>query len=405
MERVCITGVGIVSVLGTTAEAVAKALYHGQPGLVHDAERLRHGFRSDLTGRIDHFDPARLLNRKQRKTMPLFAIQAHAAVMDALKQADLPPEEVRSERCGLIFGNDSSALAAVEQWEGLREAQDTMSLGSGHVFRGMTSTVTLNLNTLLGVQGASWTLSAACASGTHAIGQGADLIRLGRQDVVICGGAQEINMESLAGFDGLGAFSVNPDPDRASRPFDADRDGLVPSGGAAAVVLESYAHARQRGANILGEIRGFGYSSDGLGLSVPSDDGLARAMGMALREAGWSRIDLVNAHATATSVGDAAEAANLRRLFGDRCPPVTALKSLTGHELWMSGAGQVVYSVIMASHGFTAGTRNFVRPDAGTEGIPVLTATLETPPRHVLCNAAGFGGVNACLALEVGCTL
>lgn len=399
MERVYITGVGLVSVLGITREAVAESLYHGRSCLVHDAERLRRGFRSDLTGRIDNFVPERLLNRKQRKTMPLFAMQAHSAVMDALSQTGIDPDALHSERCGLIFGNDSSALAAVEQWEGLREASSTASLGSGHVFKGMTSTVSMNLNALLGVRGASWTLSAACASGSYAIGQGADAIRLGRQDVVVCGGAQEINMESLAGFDGLGAFSTNPDAEAASRPFDADRDGLVPSGGAAAVILESAAHAKARGAVVLGEVVGFGYSSDGSGLSVPSDNGLARAMRMAIAEARWDQIDLISAHATSTPVGDAAEAANLRQVFGGRCPAVTALKSLTGHELWMSGAGQVAYSVLMAQQGFTAGTRNFVRSDATTEGIPVLTRTLDTPPRRVLCNAAGFGGVNACLAL------
>lgn len=400
MERVVISGLGLISVLGTTRETVAESLRLGRSGIVHDPERARHGFRSSLTGSILDFDPGRLLNRKQRKTMPLFAVQAHAAVMDALEQATLPLEAVRSERCGLIFGNDSSALAAVEQWNGLREAGSTVSLGSGHVFRGMTSTITLNLNTLLGTRGASWTLSAACASGTHAIGQAADAIRLGRQDIVICGAAQEITMESLAGFDGLGAFSVNPAPEAASRPFDVHRDGLVPSGGAAALILESYSHAKARGATILGEIRGFGYSSDGFNLSVPSPEGLARAMRMALREAAWDQLDVISAHATGTPVGDAAEAANLRLVFGEHCPPVMALKSLTGHELWMSGAAQVVYAALMAHNGFTAGTRNFTEPDEACRGIPVLTVAQDIPPKRVLCNSAGFGGVNACLAVE-----
>ena len=282
MERVVITGVGLVSVLGLTRDAVATALYRGLSGITHDPERLNRGFCSDLTGHISNFAPERFLSRKQRKTMPLFAIQAHSAVIDALEQAGIPLDTLRSERVGLIFGNDSNTRSAIEQWEQWREAESTTSLGSGHVFKGMTSTVTLNLNVLLGTQGASWTLSAACASGTHAIGQGTDAIRLGRQDIVICGSVQEINMESLAGFDGLGAFSRNPEASKASRPFDAARDGLVPSGGAVAVILESRTHAKARGANILGEICGFGYSSDGSGLSVPSQTGLARAMRMAL---------------------------------------------------------------------------------------------------------------------------
>lgn len=404
MRRVVITGIGLVSVLGTDKATVSEALYRGISGIVHDSERIRLGFRSGLTGRIEQFDEARFLNRKQRKSMPLFAIQAHSAVMDALAESGLAPEVLRSERCGLIFGNDSSALAAIEQWEKLCEEGSTTSLGSGHIFRGMTSTVTLNLSVLLGIRGASWTVSAACASGGYAIGQAADAIRLGRQDVMLCGGAQEITRESLAGFDGLGAFSVHSEPAAASRPFDLTRDGLVPSGGAAALVLESLDHAQARGAAILGEVRGFGYSSDGHSLSVPSRDGLARAMRGALAEAGWESgvepVDLICAHATSTPVGDAAEAANLRAVFGERCPPVTALKSLTGHELWMAGAAQVAYAALMARNGFTAGTRNYTEPDPQCAGVPVLTHTLESPPRRVLCNAAGFGGVNACLALE-----
>lgn len=401
MERVVITGTGIVSVLGVTQDAVGESLYTGRSGIVHDPSRRELGFQSDLTGRIDGFVPDRFLSRKQRKSMPLFAVQAHAAVMDALTQAGLEPADVANDRSGLVFGNDSSALAAIEQWEAFKEARTTLMLGSGHVFRGMTSTITLNLNALLGIRGACWTLGAACASGLYAIGQAADLIRLGRQDIVICGGAQELCMEALPGFDGLGAFSVNACAGEASRPFDAARDGLVPSGGAAALILESHARAAARGAHILGEIAGFGFSSDGTALSTPSPEGLSRAMRMALHEAGWGTADVINAHATSTPVGDAAEAANLRAVFGPDCPPVMALKSLTGHELWMSGAAQVVYALIMAERGFTAATRNFREPDAGTAGIPVLTTRLPEPPRSVLCNAAGFGGINASLALEI----
>lgn len=401
MRRVAITGVGIVSVLGLTAEDVADALYHGRSGVVLEPERLAHGFRSALTGRIRSFEPARYLNRKQRKTMSDFAVQAYAAAMDALKQSGLGSEDIRSERCGLVFGNDSCVEAALEQAEALMDTGRTTAMGSGHVFRGMTSTISMNLNVLLGNRGASWTVSAACASGAHAVGQAADCIRLGRQDRMICGGAQELGWRPVSAFDGLGAFSVNSDPEAASRPFDAARDGLVPSGGAAALVLEDYDLARRRRARILGEILGFGATADGFSLAVPSPVGLAGAMRLALAEARLKpeQISLINAHATSTPKGDAAEAANLRVVFGAACPPVTALKSLTGHELWMSGASQVVYASLMAERGFTAGTRNFVEPDAETAGIPVLTRRLDEPPRAVLCNAAGFGGSNACLVV------
>ena len=401
MQRVFVTGVGIVSVLGCTREAVTGALYAGRSGIVSDASRLAAGLRSPLTGRIEGFTPSRL-SRKQRKSMPEFAAQAACAALDALNHAGLEPEDCANERFGLVFGNDSTVLATVEQTEALRETGSTQSLGSGHVFRQMNSTITMNLNVLLGNRGPSWTVGAACASGLYALGQAADQIRLGRLDRVLCGAAQELTWQSVAAFDGLGAFSLREPAETASRPFDRGRDGLVPSGGAAALLLESEDAARSRWAVPLAEIAGFGMSSDGSHLSLPSDTGLAQAMRGALADARLTAgdIDIVSAHATSTPRGDAAEAANLRALFGANCPTVTALKSLTGHELWMSGASQAVYAILMAQAGFTAATRNFEAPDAETAGIPVLTRRRDAPPHRVLCNAAGFGGSNAALVLE-----
>ena len=402
MRRVAITGVGAVSVLGLTREAIAAALREGRSGVMAEPHRLEHGLRSALTGHIADFDAGRFLNRKQRKSMPDFAIQAHAAVMDALAQAGLAPEDVRGEDCGLIFSNDSCIIPALEQAEALREHGSTQGMGSGHVFRCMNSTITMNLNTLLGNQGASWTVSAACASGAYAVGMAADAVRLGRLRRVVCGAAQELGWQGVSAFDGLGAFSVNPVPHLASRPFDKDRDGLVPSGGAAALVLEDMDGARERGAPILGEICGFGCGADGEGLVVPGATGLARAMSMALRDAGVQPgdIDVISAHATSTPRGDAAEAANIRRVFGGACPPVMALKCLTGHELWMSGASQVVYAAIMAGEDFTAGTPNFVEGDEETRHLPVQRHTVERKPGLMLCNAAGFGGSNAALVVR-----
>ena len=404
MRRVVITGVGLISVLGVSRDQVANALYNGVSGIVADPQRLEQGFRSPLTGRINGFDCARHLNRKQRKSMPDFAIQAHAATLDALDQAGLAPEDLRSDRCGLVFGNDSTVQSVVDQQAALLEAGSTSGMGSGHVFRCMNSTITMNLNVLLGNTGPSWTVSAACASGAYAIGQATDQIRLGRLDRVVCGAAQEINWPSVCSFDGLGAFSVRCPAVAASRPFDKGRDGLVPSGGAAALLLEDYDTARKRNAPILAEVLGFGCSADGETLSVPSRSGLARAMRMALAEGGLQTadVDIVNAHATSTPQGDAAEAANLRAVFGSDCPDVMALKSLTGHELWMSGAAQVAYAVVMAQAGFTAATINYEGPDEETAGIPVLVRRREQPPRVVLNNAAGFGGSNASIALRFG---
>jgi 3-oxoacyl-[acyl-carrier-protein] synthase-1 len=352
---------------------------------------------------IRGFDPQAYLSRKERKTMTDFGLQAYVSAMEAVGMSGLDPADLRNPRTGLIYGCDSSCQAADEQTGLTRQAQSTRSITSGCIFRAMTSNVTMNLNTLLGTQGACWTLSSACSSGGHAVGQAADLIACGRQDRVLCGGAQEINWESMCSFDALEAFSTRVDaPAEASRPFDADRDGLVPSGGAASVLLERYDLARARGATILGEVRGYGFSSDGERLSVPSVGGLQRAMEMALDQANWStgQIDFICAHATSTVPGDASEAANIRRVFPDCRPWVSALKAMTGHELWMSGASQVVYCTIMAQQGFVARSLNLHRLDPACEGLRIAVDRIEAPPARMLANAAGFGGTNSCLALD-----
>jgi 3-oxoacyl-[acyl-carrier-protein] synthase-1 len=267
----------------------------------------------------------------------------------------------------------------------------------------MTSSITMNLSVLFGTKGAAWTVSGACASSGPAVGQAADLIRMGRQERMLCGGTQEINWESMCSFDSLGAFSSRiDDPEGASRPFDASRDGLVPSGGAAALLLERYDLAQKRGATILGEIMGYGFSSDGENISVPSETGMNRAMRMAMREANMSRNDIsyICAHATATPAGDVMEATNILELFGDVAVPVSSTKSMTGHELWMSGAAQVVYTTLMARNGFIAPNRNFTEGDGPCSRLAVVRETIQIPPKVALCNAAGFGGTNSCLALS-----
>ncbi|MGZ8463818.1 MAG: beta-ketoacyl-[acyl-carrier-protein] synthase family protein, partial [Candidatus Deferrimicrobiaceae bacterium] len=299
MHRVAITGIGIVSCLGNDIESVGKALRRGESGVVSDPGREKIGFRSPLTGVIRDFDPKNFLSKKQSKTMPDFAVQAYAAATDAIRMSRLSPEEVRNDETGLVFGCDSRCVAAVEQVDLLRQRGETKLIGSGQVFRSMTSCITMNLNTLLRTRGACWTISSACSSGGHAVGQAADLIALGRQERIICGGAQEINWESMCSFDALGAFSIRlRDPKGASRPFDAHRDGLVPGGGAAALVLERLDMAKERGARVLGEIRGYAFSSDGSHISIPSENGLQRAMRKSIALAGLqpADIDYICAH-------------------------------------------------------------------------------------------------------------
>ncbi len=405
MHRVAITGIGVISCLGNDIESVGKALRRGESGVVSDPERQKVGFRSPLTGAIRDFDPKNFLSKKQCKTMPDFAVQAYAAATDAIRMSRLSTEEIQNDETGLVFGCDSSCIAAVEQVDLLRQRGETKLIGSGQVFRSMTSCITMNLNTLLQTRGACWTISSACSSGGHAVGQAADLIALGRQERVICGGAQEINWESMCSFDALGAFSIRlRDPKRASRPFDAHRDGLVPGGGAAALVLERFDKAKERGASVLGEIRGYGFSSDGNHISIPSESGLQRAMRKAIALAGLQPVDIdyICAHATSTPAGDAAEARNISAVFGADTPWVSSLKSMTGHELWMSGASQVVYSTIMAMEGFIAPNINYSEPDEDSAKLKIAVDTIPHPPEHVLCNSAGFGGTNACLVLSFG---
>ncbi|MFA9394155.1 MAG: beta-ketoacyl synthase [Halodesulfovibrio sp.] len=404
MHRVAITGIGIVSCLGLDLDSVQKSLRLGKSGIQIVKQREDMGFFSPLSGVIDGFDYAGCgLTRRQRKTMPNFTIQAYSAVTQALTKAGLQAEDIQNARTGLIFGNDSTARAQVEQAKLTEQDGSTSGISSGYCFKAMTSTITLNLNVLLGVRGASWSISSACSSGGHAIGQAADLIAMGRQDRVICGGAQEINWESLCSFDALEAFSRRIDsPAQASRPFDANRDGLVPSGGAAAVVLERYDLAVKRGATILGEMEAYGFSSDGQDLCRPNGSGLQAAMEDALQRANLTSedIDLVSAHATATPVGDDAEAFAISSVFGDNNVRVTALKSMTGHELWMSGASQVVYSILQAQGGFTARTINFETPDERSTKLNMVVEENSTPPGRVMLNSAGFGGTNACLIVN-----
>jgi 3-oxoacyl-[acyl-carrier-protein] synthase-1 len=402
-HSVAITGLGIISCLGTNADEVAASLYRGKSGIVADDERKRLGFSSCLTGAIAPYTPDFPLSRKQCKTMPDFAQWAAEACSQALRRAELPLEDIRNERSGILFGCDSSCLAAIEQAATLLEKKNTVSLGSGLVFRSMTSCITMNLNTIFGTRGACWTISGACASSAHAVGQAAELIMLGKQDRMLCGGAQEINWQSMCSFDALGAFASREDaPHTASRPFDAKRDGLVPSGGAAALFLERRDLAKKRGAKIMGEIAGYGFSSDGGNISVPGEDGLRRAMGMALNAAAMKTgdIDYICAHATSTPVGDRVEARSITALFGEKAVPVSSTKSMTGHELWMSGAAQAVYSTIMARKQFLAPNCNFNTPDTDSALLDIVLETRHAAPKAVLCNSAGFGGTNASLILR-----
>lgn len=403
-RRVVVTGMGIWSCLGTDIETVKQSLYEGKSGIGIQPERLEYGYRSALTGIVE--EPVitkKMLDRHTRAGMPQEARYAYMSSLQAFAYANVSDEYLREHEVGCIFGNDSSAQPVIEASKIMDEKHDSAMLGYGLIFQSMNSTVNMNLSTIFHLRGVNFTISAACASGSHSIGLGFMLIKQGLQDMVLCGGAQETNYYSMASFDALGAFSIRMDePTKASRPFDRDRDGLIPSGGAASLVLEDYEHAKARGANILAEVVGYGFSSNGGGISQPSDDGSVIAMTRALEmsDVETDDIDYINAHATSTHQGDMYEAMALNRMFEGKHALISSTKSMTGHECWMAGASEAVYSILMMQNNFVAPNINFENPDEYSEKMNLATATVKTEVNTVLSNSFGFGGTNSALVLK-----
>ena len=402
-KRVVITGIGIWSCLGTDINTVKESLYNGKSGIIYDEKRTEYGFRSGLTGNVEKPVLKGLLDRRQRANMSEEAEFAYMATRQAFEQAKIDEEYLLNNEIGCIFGNDSSAKAVVEGYSIMEDKHDSELIGSGSIFQSMNSTVNMNLCSIFHLRGINFTVSAACASGSHSIGLGYMMIKQGLQDMVLCGGAQETNMYGMSSFDAIRTFSLRTDdPTKASRPFDKDRDGLIPSGGAAALVLEDYEHAIARGANILCEVCGYGFSSNGGAISQPSDDGSALAMQRAMNDAGVtpSEIDYINAHATSTPQGDMYEAKALGRLFSMEHALISSTKSMTGHECWMAGASEIVYSIIMMQNSFVAPNINFENPDDFSKDLNIATKTVDTELNCVLSNSFGFGGTNSALIIK-----
>ena len=403
MNRVVITGMGIWSCLGKNIKEVEESLRAGRSGIVNDPERLKYGYQSGLTGYVERPKLKGILERRLRTGLPEEGEYAYMASREAFEMAGITDEYLLENEVGCIFGNDSTAAPVIEAAKIMEQKHDSALLGSGYIFQSMNSTVTMNLSTIFHLRGVNFTISAACASGSHSIGLGYMMIKQGMQEMVLCGGAQEVNMYSMATFDALGAFSKRMDnPQRASRPFDRNRDGLVPSGGGAALVLESYEHAVKRGATILCEVTGYGFSSNGGGISQPSDLGSAMAMRRALEDARLTpdEIDYINAHATSTPQGDMYEAKALKSLFGGKRAYISSTKGMTGHECWMAGASEIVYSIIMMLGNFVAPNINFENPDEYSEGLNIVASTKEAKLERILSNAFGFGGTNSALVIE-----
>lgn len=394
---------GVYSTIGKNLDEVRDSLFQGKSGIGFEAIRKEFGYRSGLTGIIDTPNLKGLLDRRSRIGLAEQGKYAYLSTLEALNNANIDQEYLEKIEAGILFGNDSSSVPVIEAIDLVREKKDTSMLGSGSIFQSMNSTISMNLSVIFKLRGINFTVSGACASGSHAIGIGYFLIRHGLQECVITGGGQEINPESMGSFDGLSAFStLESEPTKASKPFDRDRDGLVPSGGAATVILESYDSAMKRGATILGEVAGYGFSSNGDHISVPNVDGPVKAIEMALKDSGMKVEDIayINAHATSTPVGDEKEAQAIYKVFGDVRPYISSTKSMTGHEMWMGGASEVIYSLLMMHNGFIAPNINFENPDEHSAKLNITPKTVEKNLNVFMSNAFGFGGTNSTLIIK-----
>lgn len=403
MNRVVITGIGIYSTIGKNIEEVKESLYIGRSGIGNDFRRNEFGFRSNLTGILERPALKGLLPRRMRIGLAEQGEYSYVATMEALGSAKIDMDFLEQNEVGILYGNDSSSIPVIEAIDLVRERRDTSLVGSGSIFQSMNSTITMNLSVILKLKGINFTVSGACASSSHAIGMAYLLIKQGLQDIIICGGGQEINAESMGSFDGLSAFSIRMDePTKASRPFDRDRDGLVPSGGAATVILESYESAVNRGATILAEVNGYGFSSNGDHISVPNVDGPQRSLERCLKDAKMAAkdIDYINAHATSTPVGDGNEAQAIHNVFGSSKPLVSSTKSMTGHEMWMGGASEIIYSLLMMQNSFVAPNINFENPDEYSAKLNIADKTTEKNLNTILSNSFGFGGTNSTLIIS-----
>ena len=403
MNRVVITGLGIYSSIGKSLSEVKQSLFTGKSGIILDPARKEMGYRSSLTGFVERPHLKGILDRRARVMLAEQGEFAFMATTEALRNAAIDQDYLDKNEVGIIYGNDSSAQPVIEAIDIIRDKKDTMMVGSGNVFQVLNSTVNMNLATIFKLKGINFTVSAACASGSHSIGLASMLIGNGMQDTVICGGAQEINKYSMGNFDALGAFSIRENsPTKASRPFDKGRDGLVPSGGAATVILESLESARKRGAIILGELIGYGFSSNGEHISNPSVQGPSRSLKMAMKVSGLkaSQIDYVNAHATSTPAGDTSEAKAILEVFGGLNTPVSSTKSMTGHECWMAGASEIVYSMLMMENSFIAPNINFENPDEDSAKLNIVATTMNKNIDVFLSNSFGFGGTNSSLIVK-----
>ena len=409
MRRVVVTGMGIWSCIGQDLQTVTESLKQGRSGIIFDPKRIEYGLQSGLTGNVPRPDLKPLLPRKFRATMSEDAEYAYMAARQAFEQAGITDEYMQAKEIGIIFGNDCNTHM-LDHNSIMEKEHDSQLISPNALFQSETSSVTMNLSTIFHLRGINFCVGAACASSSHAIGLAATFIRQGMQDVILAGGSCQTDMRGIVVVDALEAISRRNDhPAEASRPFDKDRDGMIPSGGSAALILEDYEHAVARGATILAEIVGYGFSSNGIeDISTPNAEAEFLAMQRALADAGVqpSDIDYVNAHGTSTHLGDIEEAKALARLFSRKSkvksqkPYISSTKSMTGHENWMAGASEAVYSILMMQNGFVAPNINLEHKIDEAKELNIVTKVVYTPIKTILSNSSGMGGTNSTLVIK-----
>jgi len=402
MRRVVITGMGIVSSLGTNQKEVAASLKEGKSGIGFSQEAKDNGLRSHVCGQIDLNLPE-LIDRKLWRFMCPASGYTYLAMREAVEQAGLKDEHIRSDNTGLIFGQGGASTVELLDSIDTHRDRGIRRVGPYRVPRTMGSAINASLATAFGIRGINYGITSACATSAHAIGHAADLIALGRQDVMFAGGGEDIHWSLTLLFDAMGALSTkyNDTPEQASRTYDADRDGFVISGGGGVLVLESLEHAEARGADIIAEIVGFGATSDGADMVAPSGEGAVRCMRQAMKNLEGDEISYINTHGTSTPAGDITELKAIRETFGDRMPPLSSTKPLSGHALGAAGVHEAIYSLIMQREGFITPSANIHNLDEGAEGYPIVRERLDNQDlRLVMSNSFGFGGTNATLVFR-----
>ena len=403
MRRIAITGMGIASCLGNDLDTVSASLREGRSGIRFLPDHAERGLRSQVGGAVE-LDLDAAIDRKLKRFMSDAAAYSYVSMRDAIADAGLDEAKVSHPRTGLIAGSGGgSSRWQVETADLLRE-RGVRKVGPYMVPRTMCSTVSANLATAFKIKGLSYSISAACATSAHCIGAAADLIRHGAQDIVFAGGGEDLDWTMSVMFDAMGALSTgfNDRPQQASRPYDADRDGFVIAGGGGMLVLEDWDHALARGARIHAELVGYGVTSDGADMVAPSGEGAVRCMRMALagiegQGDGLASIDYLNTHGTSTPAGDLVELKAVREAFGGAVPPLSSTKALTGHSLGAASVHEAIYSLLMLSEGFMAGSANIDTLDPRAEGFPILRESRDADLRTVMSNSFGFGGTNATL--------